>query len=69
MDRYQCLELFYGHREHLSLPPIMGSITEASDALCNTPSDAKVSFFDNLLKKLDSCSSSQKKYLVFCTCP
>ena len=31
------------------------------------PSDAKVSFFDNLLGKLDSGSISQKKYLVFHT--
>ena len=40
--------VFYSHGGH------------ASDAPCDAPSDAKVSFFDNLLKKLDSNSSSQK---------
>ena len=44
------------HRGHLLPPPIMGDVTGASDA----PHYAKVSFFDNLLKKLDSSSSSQK---------
>ena len=73
MDRYQCLELFYGHWGICCCPPpITGaSVTTPSwgalDAPRDAPDDAKVSFFDNLLKKLDSSSSFQKKYLVFHT--
>ena len=37
----------------------------ASNTPVTSPSDAKVSFFDNLLKKLDSSSSSQKKIFGF----
>ena len=65
MDRYQFLELLYSHG-HLSLPPCHGGhplLLPSWGCLmpCDIPSDAKVSFFDNLLKKLDSGSSSQKK--------
>ena len=60
MDRYQCLKLFYSHggcpfppphhRGCQQRPPSQG----ASNAPCDTPppSDAKVSFFDNLVKNL-----------------
>ena len=65
MDRYQCLEWFYSHGGHLLLPPVMGGITGVSNSPHDAPSDAKVSFFDNLLKKLDSGSSSQKKIFGF----
>ena len=76
MDRYQCLELFYGHGGCLSLapdhggcpspPPLMGGATcRASDVPVIPCSDAKVSFFKNLLKKPGSGSSSQKKIFGF----
>ena len=52
---------------HLSLPPIMRASQGYPMPPVTPPSDAKVSFFDNLLKKFDSGSISQKKYLVFCT--
>ena len=58
MDRYQCLELVYSHGGHLLPPLVMGALEGVSDTPMTPPSDAKVSFFDNLLKKLDSSSSS-----------
>ena len=36
-----------------------------SQGVFDTPSDAKVSFFENLVKKFDSSSSSQKKIFGF----
>ena len=69
MDRYQCLELFYSNGGNPLPPPSQRASQGASDNPCDVPSDAKVSFFDNLLKKLDSGSSSQKKYLVFVPIP
>ena len=56
-------------------PPIMGGVhhhplswgasCRASDVPIMPHSDAKVSFFDNLLKKLDSSLSCQKKIFSF----
>ena len=76
MDGYQCLKLFYSHGRHPSLPPITGGINRypplwGSWGVSNTsydappPSDAKVLFFDNLMKKLDSGWSSQNKIFGF----
>ena len=53
------------HRGCQQKPPSWG----ACDAPCDVPSVTKVSFFDNLVKKLDSSWSSYKKYLVFNTYP
>ena len=62
-----CLELFYNHGGICHCTPITGGIMGALDAPLMPPSDAKVSFFNNLLKNLIVAQVLRKKF--WCSVP